>query len=453
MKRLSNKKWSMSIRTFGVIMIAVTFIMTAFTHYSIHDVKVASETAQQMSDIYIDGQVSLVNMKISSDAMIERVRSFVMTGNTVYLDDYINNLSDAEQREKTLVDIIDKLGGSETHEQISKAMENIEEMIDIEMHSLRLALSGYRIDDGRYASELELPKLTSEEEKMDDEQKISLARELLYNEDYQMVRNEFTGNVEYCIDQLTDYTLMHRDDSFAQIKVSQNTQRLIVTGSLLLVVLEVIAFWVFIGKPISKNTEHIEKGEFLDVRGLKDIQIMSEAYNRMFDRIEKDKEKLSYEASHDSLTGLLNRNAYNIKLRELDHKDFCFILLDVDDFKGFNDTYGHDVGDMVLKKISRVLSANVRSQDMVFRLGGDEFAIVMTGIRKENSSIITNRMDKIREDLLIKDDDIVPQIRISLGATYSSGELDLDRTYKEADVALYQAKIEKNKLVFYEDAI
>lgn len=453
MKRLSNKKWSMSIRTFGVIMIAVTFIMTAFTHYSIHDVKVASETAQQMSDIYIDGQVSLVNMKISSDAMIERVRSFVMTGNTVYLDDYINNLSDAEQREKTLVDIIDKLGGSETHEQISKAMENIEEMIDIEMHSLRLALSGYRIDDGRYASELELPKLTSEEEKMDDEQKISLARELLYNEDYQMVRNEFTDNVEYCIAQLTDYTLMHRDDSFAQIKVSQNTQRLIVTGSLLLVVLEVIAFWVFIGKPISKNTEHIEKGEFLDVRGLKDIQIMSEAYNRMFDRIEKDKEKLSYEASHDSLTGLLNRNAYNIKLRELDHKDFCFILLDVDDFKGFNDTYGHDVGDMVLKKISRVLSANVRSQDMVFRLGGDEFAIVMTGIRKENSSIITNRMDKIREDLLIKDDDIVPQIRISLGATYSSGELDLDRTYKEADVALYQAKIEKNKLVFYEDAI
>ena len=162
------------------------------------------------------------------------------------------------------------------------------------------------------------------------------------------------------------------------------------------------------------------------------------------------KEKLSYEASHDSLTGLLNRNAYNLSQSDLDDTNFCFILLDVDDFKGFNDTFGHDVGDKVLQKIARVLSSNVRSEDYVFRLGGDEFAIVLQGVKEENRNIIEKKMEKVRNDLLIKDDD-TPVIKISLGATFSSGKLDMDRIYKEADVALYRAKEEKNRMVFYED--
>ena len=129
-----------------------------------------------------------------------------------------------------------------------------------------------------------------------------------------------------------------------------------------------------------------------------------------------------------------------------------FILLDVDDFKGFNDTYGHDVGDKVLQKISRVLSTNVRSEDLIFRLGGDEFAIALQGVRNENRDVIEKKMEKIRNDLLKKDDD-TPVIRISLGASFSDGKLDIDNKYKEADIALYRAKEEKNKLVFYEDVI
>ena len=61
-------------------------------------------------------------------------------------------------------------------------------------------------------------------------------------------------------------------------------------------------------------------------------------------------------------------------------------------------------------------------------------------------------MEKIRSDLLQKDEN-TPEIRISLGATFSSGNLDIDRIYKEADIALYRAKEEKNRLVFYEDVI
>ena len=94
----------------------------------------------------------------------------------------------------------------------------------------------------------------------------------------------------------------------------------------------------------------------------------------------------------------------------------------------------------------------MRSEDLVFRLGGDEFTIVLQGAGKDSIDVIEKKMEKIRDDLLARDDRI-PEIRISLGATFSSGELDAERVYKEADLALYKAKEEKNKLVFYEDVI
>jgi len=451
MEEKGNRKYkAISIRTFGIIMIVVAFIMAIILQYSVHDVKVASDRTQEMSDIYIDGQISLVNMKTSSDAMVERVRTFVATGDIRYLEEYIDNLSDAESRAKTLDEIVEKLNGTSSHDQIQLVMKEIDNMIEAEMHSLKLALTGYEIDETKYTDKLILPELSDEESKLSHEQMIDKANELLFNEEYQIYRNQFADNIEQCIRSLSEYTSLHRQDSYDTITYYQNNQRIAITISLILVILDVIVFWIFVVKPISNNVAHINKNEYLEVRGLKDVQIMADAYNRMYDRIEKDKEKLSYEASHDSLTGLLNRNAYNLSQSDLDDTNFCFILLDVDDFKGFNDTFGHDVGDKVLQKIARVLSSNARSEDYVFRLGGDEFAIVLQGVKEENRNIIEKKMEKVRNDLLIKDDD-TPVIKISLGATFSSGKLDMDRIYKEADVALYRAKEEKNRMVFYED--
>ena len=448
-----KKKYkAISIRTFGIIMIVVAFVMALVLHYSIHNVKVASEQTQEFTNIYIDGQIALIKTKSDSDTMIERVRSFVATGNEEFLQEYVENLIDQETRSKTFEETINKLQNTASYTRLLSAMDHINEMIVLEMRSIKLAIDGYGIDESKYVEYLDLPELSIEEKSLSDNEKIAEANDLLYNDDYQKVRDNFTEDIDHCIDELTQITSQYREDSYKIITHQQNRQRLAVTVSLLLVIGNVILFWIYIVRPLIANTNHIEKGEYLEVKGLEEVQILSDAYNRMYERVERDKEKLSYEASHDSLTGLLNRNAYNFRMKQLDGKDFCFILLDVDDFKGFNDTYGHDVGDKVLQKISRALVTNVRSEDLIFRLGGDEFAVALQGVRNENRDVIEKKMEKIRNDLLKKDDD-TPVIRISLGATFSDGKLDMDKKYKEADVALYRAKEEKNKLVFYEDVI
>lgn len=453
MEEKGNRKYkAISIRTFGIIMIVVACIMAFILQFSIHNVMEASNKTQESTNVYIDGELALLATKSDSDSMIERIRSFVSTGNKEFLDDYISNLKDNEARSKSFEETTQKLNNTTSYTHLLSAMERIDEMIKLEMHSLKLAMSGYGINESEYSGILDLPELTDEEKKLTDAEKISKANDLLLNDEYQKIRSSFVREIDFCLKELTEITTRSREENYRIITNLQNRQRIEVTLSLVLVILDVVTFWIFIVRPLIRNTRHIDQGELLEVKGLEEVRIMADAYNRMYERVEKDKEKLSYEASHDSLTGLLNRNAYNFHLNGLEDYDFCFILLDVDDFKGFNDTFGHDMGDRVLQKISRVLLSNVRSEDLVFRLGGDEFAIVLQGARKDNIDVIESKMEKIRNDLLQKDEK-TPEIKISLGATFSSGQLDIDRIYKEADIALYRAKEEKNRLVFYEDVI
>ncbi len=96
-------------------------------------------------------------------------------------------------------------------------------------------------------------------------------------------------------------------------------------------------------------------------------------------------EKIQFAAHHDTLTGLANRTLFNAKLDEALNAASAngiagdLMLLDLDKFKPVNDSFGHDVGDELLKTVAQRLRECVRSSDLVARLGGDEFGIILTG--------------------------------------------------------------------------
>ncbi len=157
---------------------------------------------------------------------------------------------------------------------------------------------------------------------------------------------------------------------------------------------------------------------------------------------------LKEQATHDALTGLLNRGAsLEVLQGELsrgrrEKKPLCIVMVDIDHFKIINDTYGHLTGDAVLRQVAQRLRSFVRAYDIVGRFGGEEFLIVLPGCKAGPGM---KQAERLREGVCaepIPEGDVPLTITISLGVL-EVGELntgDLETLLGAADAALYRAK-------------
>lgn len=153
----------------------------------------------------------------------------------------------------------------------------------------------------------------------------------------------------------------------------------------------------------------------------------------------KDVERLSYQASHDELTGLYNRFGYDFLISEIDLSSVYLLMVDVDDFKAINDNFGHEVGDRVLIKIAETLKLNFRSDDCICRVGGDEFVVVMTHANTGLRALVESKVEKINRELTDTADGL-PPISVSVGITLGSEAADAIELLKLADLAMYELK-------------
>jgi two-component system cell cycle response regulator len=172
-------------------------------------------------------------------------------------------------------------------------------------------------------------------------------------------------------------------------------------------------------------------------------------YRRYHDELRGALEKSVDMAFTDGLTGLYNRRYVTRHLASLaqskgtDDNDTAQIMVDIDHFKSVNDTYGHDVGDEVLKEISKRLQLVVRGQDLASRLGGEEFLIVVTNATVENAERVAERIrnDIASEPISAATPSGHVQVTVSVGVAMPQSTTETpDRQLKRADVALYEAK-------------
>lgn len=149
----------------------------------------------------------------------------------------------------------------------------------------------------------------------------------------------------------------------------------------------------------------------------------------------------------DGLTGLYVRRYFLERLREELNRSkrysfpFAFLMLDIDDFKKCNDTYGHLVGDVVLRDIGQIMRSCVREIDLIARYGGEEFSILLPETDREGARMVADRIRKRVEDNAFRAYDETLKITISIGvAMYPEDAHDTKQVIERADVALYAAK-------------
>lgn len=192
---------------------------------------------------------------------------------------------------------------------------------------------------------------------------------------------------------------------------------------------------------VSDTKKMVEKNQDLEVQLVNSSKQVTELRNNL-DTVKK-------EALTDGLTGLLNRKAFDKQIIEsiAECKEFgtplVFMLLDIDYFKKFNDTYGHQVGDQVLRLVARTLTDNVKGRDFAARYGGEEFAIILpdtpisAGLKVAE---ILRKSVESKEVVNKASNEHLGRITLSIGiAEFAPGE-EIPDLVKRADEALYQAK-------------
>ena len=158
--------------------------------------------------------------------------------------------------------------------------------------------------------------------------------------------------------------------------------------------------------------------------------------------------RLAALAAHDSLTNLLNRGAFTHgveqKLKDEGRHAACpgaLLLIDADHFKSINDSFGHDVGDMVLKAIAGALTGVLRADDLIGRIGGEEFGAFMGRIDRHGAEDAAERLRAAVADLeFTTPDGERVTASVSLGCAYFDAATSFEVLYRAADRSLYAAK-------------
>ena len=170
---------------------------------------------------------------------------------------------------------------------------------------------------------------------------------------------------------------------------------------------------------------------------------------QMMAELKRDLEFVRREALTDGLTGLANRKSFDEHLAETaaeareSGKSFALMMVDIDHFKSFNDNFGHQVGDQVLRLVARTLKDGLKGRDFAARYGGEEFAIILPETALPSALVVGNAL---RQAIAMKDvinrtsGDVLGRITMSIGVAEFAYEQNLEDLVSRADAALYTAK-------------
>jgi diguanylate cyclase (GGDEF)-like protein/PAS domain S-box-containing protein len=170
--------------------------------------------------------------------------------------------------------------------------------------------------------------------------------------------------------------------------------------------------------------------------------------------------QLSWQASHDALTGLANRHEFENVMAQLwesartHKKQHALLYMDLDQFKIVNDTCGHAAGDELLRQLAAIISAKVREGDSLFRLGGDEFAVLLTGCPASRAEAIANEIRESIEEFRFVSQNKAFSLGVSIGLVpITANSVSVAQLLAAADAACYTAKEKgRNRVQVYESS-
>ena len=440
MKYLKNiKKRGISLRALNMVMLVIAILISAVLFVAMSRTTKMYDETHEITQNLLSWRSNSYNLQVASDYLTEQMRSFVITGNREYLDNYFKEAQETRRREWALEDLRNLHGETLAYRDLNAAMQESVSLMNTEYHAARLAVEAYGLNVEDFPEEVATYKLKADELSMEPSKQKEAAELLLFDDAYSREKAQITEHITNCLSDLSN------EMNAEQTEISDRLKKQVVAEHALTVILIVIMLCIvllttrLVVNPLMKCVDLIRDEMDIPVKGVYEIRFLAKTYNLIHRTNLQSREQLTYEAMHDKLTGLYNRRGYDYIMKNVDLYTSALLLFDVDKFKHINDTLGHDCGDKALVRVTDLIIKSFRSQDYICRLGGDEIAVVMVHTDETLTKLLKKKIKKIN-DSLKEEKDGLPSFSVSAGMAFGEDGIDGEILFKRADEALYEAK-------------
>ena len=394
-------------------------------------------------------QKSANELMRASDYLTEQVQRFTIDGDVSFMEQYFTEAFESRRREEAIERMEKKDGTDTALTYVRSALDQSVKLMDLEYYAMRLVTEAKGITD--YPEEIRNVVLSEEDRALSPENKIRRATEIVLSDSYYEQKDIIRNNVQACLAEIDKSTDIMEDDELDYLTKKMRIARALIVIQALFVF---IAMWLTTRlaiNPLLNAVELIkEDSPVAENVGSNEFRYFAKAYNKMYEKTRSSIKRLNYKASHDELTGAYNRTGYDYLLSNIDISTAYMMLVDVDNFKKINDTYGHETGDKILIKVVNILKSVFRDDDHICRIGGDEFVIFVVDSFSMPRRLIESKIGQISAELENTEDGL-PPITLSIGIVNGKDVEDTEHIFEKIDTAMYESKKNgKSTYTFYE---
>lgn len=437
MQRLKNG--GIRIGSLVLFIVGIVLIVGGFILYTGSCLSGCYEDFMRAEADYRECGKNAEQMQDASDALTAGIRHFVVTADRTYLDAYFAE-ADSGRREQAQENL--HATGEETIF-FDRAKSESDLLMDMEYHAARLVLEAQCADMEDLPLRLRDYPLTEAERNMGSEELLRQAVLLVFGQEYQSLKDSIDNDLTAFSDAVLERESREVQETAERLERLIWMQRAGIAVVIVVIILLGGLTYRQIAVALQKYVRAITENMRLEEEGVFELRDLARTYNARDKSRTEEEQRLREKAEHDALTELVNRGTFEMLLKnkiENRGKDAgAFLLVDVDIFKEINDSYGHAVGDAVLKRVAEVLVDNFKDRDIIARFGGDEFAVWLTNLDREYAGFIEQRIEDINRQLLQPKDDL-PSVTLSVGGAFSREGDSFQAVYKRADEMLYAVK-------------
>ncbi len=442
-----NAQKGISLRVIQICLVLITAIVSGIMLFFTYRLTATFLRLAAATEEHIRLEKAAHELMDASDYLTERVQRFTISGDVHFLNEYIEEAFEENRREEAVEKMNIDERTSAAMRQLREAMSHSVDLMDREYYAMRLVVEAMGYTD--YPEILNDYPLKDADNALAPEDKMRLATTIVLDDAYYEKKDMIRNDMRESLDEIDKLTHSIENEELAALYRERNILFAAVLIQVLSILLMVLLTSVLGVRPVLKAVDRIKADSPIPEVGANEFRYLARAYNKMYATYKKSVERLNFKASHDELTGAYNRAGYDVLVSGIDLNNTYMMLLDVDNFKSINDTYGHEVGDKVLIKLVQEMKNAFRDDDYICRLGGDEFVVLMVHSGRMEKRLIEAKIEQINRELENPENGL-PPVSISAGVVQGSEAEDVTSLFEKSDAAMYESKRQgKHTYTFY----